>query len=768
MTSLPTTTYPIQDTDPFIRLDYHTVPLLGKHIKRNELGKKYGYSFPSNWQEVHTNTLNKFPSPIGGLLTSELVAIDCDCEASYRLFRKLDPTYQAYFDSIGKINPDGSPINCGTILYQHSPDLPPTKKLKGELDLDWFNGTGMVFLPTESNETKTYWQTDEQGDLYNHNNKLVEFKPMPAVVKQVLELALSKDTPKEKTTTETRISTSSKGYLAIQLENIKFDMGEYEPLATRILSPREVKDSKQFKAQRHLHPAEATEIIGRQEYLFKIMCHLAGDNTVDRELALLAIMWFNSMLDPPRSAKQMHSEIIDGILSGRQKNPDGNSYWQYDEHWEDNRSFTAISKRDNDLLHIFYDLVKKEYFVYNTVTHYLDSFKKKGELMEHIHAISVGAFNQKEAISDMENIETLVEPKEDFGYMNEDTQFNLFKPTNALRILADPSKHDYKEPTEFIRYIENFIPTEEVRTFFLRFIRTKLTTFGYTAITPFFIGVSGSGKGLFMSILTEIVGRRYVNSSVSPDQYMGRFNDWREDKLFCLIDEVAEGITSLSKFKGVYKRYSGSEYFLLEPKGVRAREVKSISTDIMASNRVVRIGEEKNDRRVFYINTPNVFREHPMFEGLDSAEVAKTILRQVDDIAYYLATEYENLALDEYTDLKKPSEDEEACMTVGANEGVQTLLLLAKGDFEAIDDLFQAYTPIKDKTRNDDIISTKDIAEALASKFNSEWDKELMKMPKKSIPTSIFKSKNAGTGAGYNLNPEGLVEYKARRAKDDK
>ncbi len=107
-------------------------------------------------------------------------------------------------------------------------------------------------------------------------------------------------------------------------------------------------------------------------------------------------------------------------------------------------------------------------------------------------------------------------------------------------------------------------------------------------------------------------------------------------------------------------------------------------------------------------------------------------------------------------------------MTVGANLAIQTLSLLAQGDFEAVDEMFQAYTPIKDKARSNELISTKEIAEALALMFNSSADKELMKMPKKSIPPSIFKGNGAGTGGGYNLNPNGLVEYKARRQKDDK
>ncbi len=645
--------YPIQDTSPFIELDLHTVPLLGQKIQRNPAGKKFGYSFTSNWQEIHSKTLNELPSPIGGLLTGKggLVAIDCDCEASYRLFRSLDPTYQAYFDSIGKLDSNGKEIECGTILYQHEPDLPASKKLKGDLDLDYFNGTGMVFLPTEANETKAYWQEDEQHQLYNHEGKKVEFKPMPAVVKQVLELAFHKDTPKEKTVAETHRAVASKGYLAIQIENFHLKHGEYEPAVTRILTPREYRDKK-FKQQGHLHPQDVGV---RHDYLFKIMCTLAGDNTVDRTMALDVIMWFNSMLEPPRSAKQMHSEIIDGIISGRQKNQAGDPYWQYDEHWEQNRSFTAVSKIDGDLLHIFYDPFKKDYFVFNTITEYIDNFKKKGELMEHISATSIGAFNQKEAISDMANLETVAQPTEDFGYLNNDTQFNLFKPTEALKILSNPHIHetDYKEPTEFIAYIEHFIPDEQQRNYFLSLLRTKLTTFGYSPVVPYIIGVPGSGKGLLMTVLSNIIGANYVSVDVPAHDFLSKFNKTiLEHKYFVNLNELADTLTNKSEklqAQGLLKLYSGSERFQCQGKGSNTYTADMTAMFILTANHNP-LPIEDNDRRVYYIGTPNTFISSPQCQASKSvSSIINTIRGQTLDIAYWLATEVENLEDNDYT-----------------------------------------------------------------------------------------------------------------------
>ncbi len=640
MTSLPQNLTPIQDTTPFINLGYHTVPLLGKHIKRNELGKKYGYSFTSNWQETHSKTLNEFPSPIGGLLTSQLVAIDCDCETSYRLFRQLDPDYQAYFDSIGKLDSDGNLINCGTILYQHSPDLPPSKKLKGELDIDWFNSTGMVFLPTASNETKTPWQTDDNGKLFNHKGEPVTFSPMPPLVKQVLELALH--TPKD--IVEVHRYSSSKGYLALQAEQFHLKHGEYEPAVTRILTPKEAKQSKLFKQQGHLHPQEATNIMGRHDYLFKIFCTLAGDNTVDRTMALDIIMYINSLLSPPRSAQQMHSEIIDGIISGRQKNQAGDSYWVYDEHWEENRSFTAVSKTNADLLHIFYDPFKKEYFIYNTMTDKIDTFGKKQPLMEHISAISIGAFNQKEEISNMVNLETVSDPAEDYGYLNDDSQFNLFKSSEALNILRNPEtyKDSYTEPKEFIAFINSFIPEKTNRLYFLGLVRRKLTTFKYSPVVPNLIGVQGSGKGLLTDILKRFIGKQYVKGDVGGEQFMEKYNDWILDKWFIVVNEISNTVNKAgdkSKAQGILKNYTGSKTVGIRSMNTDYFEAPMNAMWIVTANANALAGEDE-DRRNYIISTPNKFDDLDLvLKAGDPDIIYQAILNQINDIAYYLATE---------------------------------------------------------------------------------------------------------------------------------
>ncbi len=652
MTTSPLT--PLADTSSFIDLGYHTVPLIGHHIKRNPQGKKYGYSFTNDWAKVNATNINQLPTPIGGLLLDILVAIDCDCEKSYNLFRQLDPTNQAYFNSIGKLDSNGSPIKCGTILYLRSPDLPPSKKLKGTLDLDWFNNSGMVFLPTESNETKTAWQTNLSGTLFNQDNQPVVFKHMPPLVESLLKLVIATPPPM-KTIAETSYSSSSKGYLAIQLEQFPLKHEIYDPAVTRLLTPREYRNSK-FKQQGHLHPQDAG---ARHDYLFKIMCTLAGDNTVDRTMALDTILYINSLLDPPRSVKQMHSEIIDSIISGHQKNPDGNPYWQYDPNWEDNRSFTAVSKIDGDLLHIFYDPFKGLYCVYNTVTDYIKEFKRKGELMEHISATSIGSFNQKEAINDMTNLKTVLEPTEDFGYIKDDTEFNFFKPTEALRIMSNPSIHkeEYRRPDEFINFMEHFIPDPTQRDYLLSLVKTKLTTFENSPVVPYIIGVPGSGKGLFMSVLENIISKQYVSKDVSGGAYISQFNKTiLENKFFVNLNELAETLANKTERTlaiGNLKLHTGSDTFQCHGKGQNVYTADMNAMFIMTANKSP-LDVEDDDRRIAYMGCPNTFKSSPQCQSAKShKDIITAMMSQTLDIAYYLATEIDLLSDDAYSEAPK-------------------------------------------------------------------------------------------------------------------
>ena len=686
---------PIDSIQPFIDLGYHTVPLNGKQLYRTPEGKKEGAKFTPNWHEQHSTTLNTLATPIGAMLTGkgQLVAIDCDSLVTWELFRKLDPDNTAYFESIGKLDKDGKEIKCGTILYLYSEGLPPSKKVKGDYDIDWFNGTGCVYLPTEPNKTKTTWLESEDGTLYNHNKELIELTYMPSDVKAILELIVVKPV-EEKTVADTTHSSRAKGFLGRVLGDYDFRSlitnEQYEPAITRLLTPKEYR-SELYHQQGHLHP---NDVPARHDYQFQIMCRLAGDNTVDKDLARDVMYYFNSLWDKEkggkgaRSLKQLHAEIIDPIISGRQKNQSGEPYWVYDENWELITSFTVIDKLDNHLLEVFYATNIREYFVYDTSTDSIEAFKTKAQLIEHVVSIASHGINQHESIADMRNVRSVVEPLEDFGFIDNDKKFNLFEPTKALRIIADPSIHaeEYKEPREFIGYMEHFIPNEEQRTYLLALLVTKLKTFKYSPVVPYIIGTQGSGKGLLITILGNIMGDKYI-STIQGSEFIKDFNKgWLEDKYFVNLDELNETLENREKenAKGLLKYYTGKDTFLCHGKGKDQYQAPMKAMFIMTANsNPLEIAD--NDRRIYYIKAPNTFISNPLCKAYDVDTVYKAIITQTEDIAYYLSTEIPVLKGNDYT--TAPFNSDKAQMVFDSKKPINKLVdSLDSKEFRMLED----------------------------------------------------------------------------------
>ena len=81
---------------------------------------------------------------------------------------------------------------------------------------------------------------------------------------------------------------------------------------------------------------------------------------------------------------------------------------------------------------------------------------------------------------------------------------------------------------------------------------------------------------------------------------------------------------------------------------------------------------EDNDRRIYYIATPNTFESSPQCKASESADtIYQAIMAQMDDIAYYLATEIKLLKGNDY-------------MTAPFNSGKNELIFSSKNTSEKI------------------------------------------------------------------------------------
>ena len=143
---------------PFIDLGFHTVPLSGK-LERTSDGKKTIPIYEKGWKVKYQDEFNEEEAKLGGTITgsiSGIIAIDCDSDATYNLFKSLDSDYNFHFVSKGK------PAGGGTILYSYPEnEVIPSFSLQNEtINLDFYADNGFVYLPTDANKTKEKWNGD--------------------------------------------------------------------------------------------------------------------------------------------------------------------------------------------------------------------------------------------------------------------------------------------------------------------------------------------------------------------------------------------------------------------------------------------------------------------------------------------------------------------------------------------------------------------------------------------------------------------------------
>ncbi|RKX80505.1 MAG: hypothetical protein DRP58_13090, partial [Spirochaetes bacterium] len=624
--------------------------------------------------------------PIGGLLptATTVVAIDADDDSTYDLFRSLDPTNTAYFDSIDKVDKDGNKLRSGTILYKGHETIPPSFRATNGSALDFYNGTGMVFLPTTKNSTKTTWLESDDGKLYNHKEELVVIKDMPQVVKDLLSIIKLKP-PIEQGVGKTATNSNSKGFMGRKLANYDLSAEKYHPELTKYLTPKEYR-SPLYVKQGHLHPNDIPTGASGHIYLFKIASILAGDNTVDKELFRDTLYYFNDLWDNPMPTKTLEKTIIVPILRG-QLNPQGDSYWQYDEEWENAQGYRVTAKRNYEQLEVFYDSSKKQYYIHSLENDTVQAIGDITTLTKYLRG-AVGTVDQKLIYDEANDIHTHSLPTQDFGYFNDSQEFNLFKASESLSILNEPTQwaDDYKLPNEFIDYMENFIPSEEQRVYLLRFIRTKLTTFGYSPVVPYIIGVQGSGKNTIMTVLQNILGgSQYVKTDVGGEQFLEKYNAWLMDTYFIQLNELGDTLTSQNdkrKAQGILKNYTGSKEFECRAMHTDPFTYPQTATFIMTANHSP-LSIEDNDRRLYYISTPNTFDFSPQCLASDPVTVYEAIMAQTKDIAYYLATEFTNLQKKDYVRAPE-AEGKMAMIFESLNSSTKMAWALQGGHFDML------------------------------------------------------------------------------------
>jgi hypothetical protein len=400
-------------------------------------------------------------------------------------------------------------------------------------------------------------------------------------------------------------------------------------------------------------------------------------------------MWAQPMPD-----SRLEATIMQPMVSGN-ANVQGDPIWRYDEHWK-KRGLTFSSKI-NDSIEVFFDDIRAIYYLVNYTRLTVKAFLRDSDLFQFIETIGHDMPGKKLLKSMMPIIRTSVEPALPFGFYQEDEyirRFNLFKQSPSLAILNEPETYEdqYSKPETILKYFETLIPDNYIRNYVLRFVKRKLTSFKYSPVVLYFLGAHGSGKDTFINIMAHLMGEQYI-AKPSAREFLEHYNGWIIDKYFVQLDEFGNQLSRTAdkhEALGKIKAYSGKDNIQIRQMRTDGFNYHHNITFVMTANTNPLLLEE-GDRRVVLIDTPNPLAHMDWVEEFGGiAKVIDKIFEEINDFAYYLATEVDSLSWDEYT--TPPSTKLKDELIASVMPAAQRLAYYVRTNmFEKLEELAQEY-----------------------------------------------------------------------------
>lgn len=609
----------------FIDAGYYTIPL-GGSIRRLEGGTKSLPTFEKNWQNKYKEERNTTETNVAGLFTGELngiMAIDCDNKDTLDLFQQLNPGYDFIFYSKGK------PKGGGTILYKYDPSVYSFRVKTELIELDVFSNTGMIYLPTAHNESKHDWE----------NKNIPELQTIP---KSILILLKSLNSKITAAPSDNKYEHQVINKLA-PLVQAFVDSKQYDERLFKILTPKSFRKLKEYQHKGHLHPNKVPEGEG-SEYLSKVSCILGADVSVSVELYCTAMAAINNLWDNPMPSARLYQTVISPMINS-QTQIENEVVWKYDKDWDiKGIQFIASNK---ELIESFYDDVKQLYMTINYSVPYVKTFTDKNKCIQNLATLG-RRYTQSTYDQSVSIIRTKLEPHLSFGHIIDTDKFNLFNQSKYLSAL-NGNYEEYRTPELLLRYLETFIPDEKIRIFVMRFLRTKLTTFDFSPIILYFIGVSGSGKDTFVNIIKKIIGDMYV-ASPSAAEFVEQYNGWLLDKFFVHCNEYGNELKPYDRDAalGRIKKYTGAQEIQIRAMRSDGYNYTHNASFILTANKNP-LAIELDDRRICFINTPNYLKDQAWVQQAGGLHIVMTqIQNEIYDFCCYLHAEYENLTGNEY------------------------------------------------------------------------------------------------------------------------
>ena len=622
----------------FAKLGFRTLPIgimgcvlerdketLKKHIYRDGNLVLFKDAMPGSWTVKYGQNRKKHKdSSLGGLICGplenkeeselEVIALDCDNQASWDMLRALDPSYSYCYESIDKPG--------GTILYLLPEELRDIRQYSikdARLHFEFMSKrdsgpNAMVYLPTTSNKTKQLIPEEASITL------------PPSVVVDII-LALR---PSELTVTPV-IHAESKSVLPFNAPLVKQYVLESKAAAVKggfgklkdssctikiykTFTPKKFRAIEVYMKQGWVHPnSEALLERGSySEYIIGVSAIAGADPSIDASLYVEFMQAINAQLDDPYTTERYLHEVINPMLNGKSK-VKGSVIWKYNESW-DQDSHTLANQYGDTLEYFINEVSANEFVEYNHVTKQVVPIRGVNSLLDRIYTMDTDPAQTKPAKSIVKKLKLIKEEnsvKLAPGVHTDSTgraTLNLAEACIALRILQDHEifEMEVRENNKYVKALNVFLThlfgdDEESILFFKQLVAYHGKYLTAVPVIIYMVGIGGAGKSQFSNILEALFGSNTTRRP-SPQQLTSRFNDFLENCAILVLSETADAsYRDQEGIKQVIKTVTGEKSMDIETKGKPLKpNVPMFALPVLLANSLW-YNEDTADRRLFAV-----------------------------------------------------------------------------------------------------------------------------------------------------------------------
>lgn len=702
----------LRDIGIFIDSGWRTIPY---DSIRYENGKKVANP-PIRWREF-TLTFNEKRSPAGAVICDKVLVVDCDSLEATQKFLNV-----AKFDGIECVDDlfkDGIEDKIGLVVkttkgfhfYFNNPgefsDLRDEK-----IDIQATNKR-IVYLPSEASEGK---------EIIALNKVLSEdFKTFKIVLSDVNQNIKDwfkslkkevKEAKKVRYTLGTPLAVIPKG----------------SKLFFKRLTPKSYKECSYYRGvidkQGFLHPNDIRQGDGN-DYLVSIAGILCADPTIDVNAFWEIMEYLNDLWDEPLSKEALEKKVEAYPLNKYDGCP-----FCYDKNWEE-MQYSFIDVDGNDIMMV-YDL-KSSKFIIADLSNDVILTKNSSDALSY-YANRTGARITSTALASiLIGVNVEFNPLESFG-LSESKKFNIYKHSHYLEILNSNysyAKHEVEDSKtcKALPFFKHLF--KESTDYFLRFLKTKLTTFKYSPTTfCLFDDEGGAGKGALEVFLGRFAGMEKV-TRIPYDTFQSKFTADYEGKLFIFFNEFPEEFKARKANTDKIKEITGSPTSKIEKKGCDPYEVVNYATHFITSNRIsVEIRE--GDRRFCVVQCDKKFDDvfySGYFDEMTSDE-------ELTKLAIYLREFVQPLSHKEYMSPPMTIAKE---LFVDCNESDLDVMVrrLCECDFDSIFEVSKEFF-----IASDDVINLSKMSDYLGLKTRVLTNALRKKIGQGKLKMEIFRDTN--------------------------